>query len=90
MTAAIRRALLRIICLLTLLVPRALPAQAPGPVLRAHSSQVDIQDGDVLLKGAWTVDPVVALDVYDARRSAAGKRVTFITDQESLSFEVQP
>jgi hypothetical protein len=75
---------------LALLSPCALPAQEYLPVLRAHSTQVDIQDGDVLLKGAWTVDPTVALDVYDVRRSALGKKVTFITDQGSLSFEVQP
>ena len=90
MPPSIRRTVRRILCLLILSAPGALPAQESLPVLRAHSTQVDIQDGDVLLKGAWTVDPTVALDVYDVRRSALGKKVTFITDLGSLSFDVQP
>ena len=89
MTPAIRQTTLRMLCGLILLAPLALKAQ-PLPILKSHATQVDIQDGDVLLKGAWTVDPTVALDVYDARRSAQGKKVTFITDQGSLSFDVQP
>ena len=77
------------LCLLGLL-GSPLKAQPPLPTLRAHAPLVDIQDGDRLLKGAWHVDPRVPLDVYDVVRSAQGKRVTFISDLERLSFEVQP
>lgn len=80
---------LRCICLLGLLGP-VLLAEPPLPLLRAHTNQVDIQDGDQLLKGAWRVDPSVPLDVYDVRRSVQGKKVTFISDLEVLSFDVQP
>lgn len=90
MTASICLTVRRILCLLILLSPGALRAQESLPILRAHASQVDIQDGDVLLKGAWTVDPAVALDVYAARRSALRKKVTFITDLDSMSFDVLP
>src|SRR5262245_40745032 len=65
-------------------------AQEALPTLRAESRLVDIQDGDRLLKGIWTIDPAVALDVYLARRTSKPKRVTFITDVDSLSFDVQP
>jgi len=60
------------------------------PVLRAHSRAIDIRDGDRFLKGVWSADPSVALDVYEARRSVAGKRVTFISDVDSLAFDVEP
>jgi hypothetical protein len=65
-------------------------AQEGLPVLRANSRSVDIQDGDRFLKGHWTIDPSVALDIYDAVRPAEDKTVTFTTDAESLSFDVQP
>jgi len=91
MTPSSRQTAFRAFGLLVLLaVSAALSAQPSLPILRAHATQVDIQDGDTLLKGGWTVDSTVALDVYDARRSSQGKTVTFITDQGSLSFKVQP
>jgi hypothetical protein len=60
------------------------------PVLKANSTSVDVQDGDRLLKGDWTIAPAVALDVYDVARTTARKRVTFITDIDSMSFDVEP
>jgi len=72
------------------LSPITLRAEVPLPILRAHSRQVDVQDGGHLMKGVWTVDPRVPLDVYEAQRSAEPRQVTFITDQESMSFDVQP
>ena len=74
----------------------ALSAHSPAwaeegtPILRAHSRTVDVRDGDRLLRGVWNADPASALDVYDARRTRGGKRVTFISDIDSLSFEVRP
>jgi len=64
--------------------------QQAQPVLRANSTAVDIRDGGWLLKGDWVLDPAVALDVYDARRTTEEKRVTFITDVDSMSFDVRP
>jgi hypothetical protein len=79
------------LCLLGSLIPaQAAHAQQAPPVLKANSTAVDVRDGDRFLKGEWIIDPTVALDVYVARRSTEGKRVTFITDIDSMSFDVQP
>ncbi len=66
------------------------PAAAAELVLRADSPMVDIQDGARLWKGIWTIDPTVALDVYNASRDARPKRVTFISDVDRLSIDVEP
>jgi hypothetical protein len=81
----------RALCLLAAAIAAqtAFAQQAP-PVLNANSAAVDIRDGDRLLKGGWIIDPAVAFDVYVARRTTEGKRVTFITDIDSMSFDVRP
>jgi predicted aspartyl protease len=76
--------------LVVLLMHGTTLAQDDVPVLKANSKTVDVQDGDKLLKGGWAIDPTVELDVYDARRSSKERRVTFITDVDSMSFDVQP
>jgi hypothetical protein len=77
--------------LLAALCAARVPAEEPHlPVLRANSPVVDVRDGNHLLKGIWAVDPAVPLDIYDAKRSAAPKRITFISDIDSLSFDVEP
>lgn len=65
-------------------------AGAEPPVLLANSAAVDVRDGDRFQEGVWVADPAVALDVYAALRSTAAKRVTFISDIDSLSFDVLP
>jgi Aspartyl protease len=65
-------------------------AHAATPTLKSNSKTIDIRDGERLLKAAWTVDPAVALDVYDAVRTARSKKVTFISDIDSISFDVEP
>lgn len=77
------------LCALALL-PTTAWAEDPLPVLRAHASLVDIQDGDQLLKGLWTADPSLPLDIYNARRSSQGRKIAFHSDVDSISFDVQP
>ena len=60
------------------------------PVMKANSKTVDVQDGERFLKGGWVIDPAVALDVYDAQRTLREKRITFISDIDSISFDVEP
>ncbi len=60
------------------------------PVLRAESKVLDVQDGERLLKAEWSADPAIPLDVYDARRAGGAKRITFISDVDSMSFDVEP
>lgn len=85
--------------ILTLLVlvsaSRPLWAQSPErpkelPVLRTNAPTIDVQDGERLHKGGWVVSPEVALDVYNADRTLGPKTITFISDIERLSLEVEP
>ena len=62
-------------------------AQDKLPILKANSTQVDIKlDKYPVRKNVWTIMPAEKLDVY--RTSA--KKVTFYTDQESMSFTIDP
>jgi hypothetical protein len=72
------------------LAKAAIAAGAEPPVLLANSAAVDVRDGDRFQKSVWVVDPAVELDVYAALRTTVAKRVTFISDVDSLSFDVLP
>lgn len=62
-------------------------AQKKLPVIKATSTQVDIKDDNYpVRKNAWTVVPTEKLDVY----ATNAKKVTFYTDKESISFNVDP
>jgi hypothetical protein len=65
-------------------------AQSELPVLKANSPNVQILDGSSLSKGDWIIDPATELDVYEAIRSSKKRTITFKTDVESKSFEVEP
>ncbi|MBK7405100.1 MAG: hypothetical protein IPJ41_10825 [Phycisphaerales bacterium] len=82
------KTLLRILAI-PLLVAGA-GAQTGPPVLDADSAAITIQDGEVLLQGVWTAGSIDGIEVYDAIRSARGRRVTFISDTDSVSFDVAP
>ncbi len=56
------------------------------PVVRSNSFVVDIKDDGMLRKGAWRVVPEEKLDVY----KSSAKRVTFYTDIDSISFNIDP
>lgn len=59
-------------------------------VVRANSAKADVQDGNRLLRGIWTIQPEVELDVYYARRAKGERKVTLRTDIDSISFDVHP
>lgn len=61
-------------------------AQKKLPVIKASSTQVDIKDDNNLHKNAWRIVPEEKLDVY----TTSGKRVTFYTDIDSITFKVDP
>lgn len=64
--------------------------QDAPPVVRANSTTADIQDGNRLLRGIWTIQPGIELDTYYARRAKGKRKVTLRTDVDSLSFDVRP
>ena len=59
------------------------------PVIKANSTIVDIDDGHNFRKGHWTIDPSLKLDIYYPQRSRNSKTVTFRTDIDSISFDVE-
>lgn len=62
-------------------------AQKKLKVVRATSTSVDIKDDNYpVRKNAWTIMPKEKLDVY----TTSAKKVTFYTDQESITFNVDP
>lgn len=65
-----------------------LAAQDRPPVIRAQSKVVTIIDGHHEKKDYWFVMPERAPEVYYAELPRVPHRVTFVTDQESISFDV--
>ncbi|WP_406824602.1 transglutaminase domain-containing protein [Pedobacter sp. KACC 23697] len=62
-------------------------AQKQLKIVKATSTSVDIKDDNYpVRKNAWTVMPKEKLDVY----TTSAKKVTFYTDQESISFNIDP
>lgn len=61
-------------------------SQKNWPVIKATSTKMDIKDGDVLRKGAWTIVPEAKPDVH----MTSSKKVTFYSDIENISFNINP
>lgn len=61
-------------------------AQKNLPIVKANSTEVDIKDDKKLSKKAWRIVPEEKLDVY----VTSGKKVTFYTDIDSISFNINP
>lgn len=61
------------------------------PVLKSHTYNISIRDGDDFRKGRWNIDPKVNPDVYEAPMAInqQHKLVTFITDVDSLQLRVE-
>lgn len=76
-----------LIILALLLSVNTIFAQKKWPIIKATTTQVAIKDDNYpVRKNAWTVVPQEKLDVYTTK----AKKVTFYTDQESISFNVDP
>lgn len=75
-----------LLLILVLVVSQSLLAQKNLPVIKASSLQVDIKDDGELRKNAWRIVPEEKLDVY----TTSGKKVTFYTDIDSITFKVDP
>jgi hypothetical protein len=72
-----------------ILLAQILFAQVKIPIIKAVSKTVDIRDGDTFKKASWTITPDVHPDVYATSVSKKPKRITFYTDQDSISFSVK-
>lgn len=58
-------------------------------LLKSNSPTLDIRDGNNLRKGRWSIDPKTKPDIYEAFIDKKYKRVTFISDIDSISFKVK-
>lgn len=64
--------------------------QPKVPTIRSNTPLVSIQDGEVLRRQAWLLDPESKPDIYEVGiMNGKPHRVTFITDVESISFLVE-
>ena len=73
--------------LMLLVTVTMLHAQNKLRIVKATSTSVDIKDDNYpVRKNGWTVVPKEKLDVYNT----SARKVTFYTDQESISFKVDP
>ncbi|MGC3980134.1 MAG: DUF4932 domain-containing protein [Steroidobacteraceae bacterium] len=65
-------------------------AQESLPTIQSNAGYVSVQQGDKLSKNSWRLSPSLKPDVYKAML-LGGKpnKVTFITDLDSISFEVE-
>lgn len=61
-------------------------SQKSTPIISATSKTVDINIGDKLNKGVWTISPDLLVDIYDVNE--VGEVVTFYTDIDSISVKV--
>ena len=72
-----------------ILLGQLLFAQVKIPTIRATSKVVDIRDGNVFKKGYWNITPDAHPDVYTTSFSKKTKRITFYTNQDSITFNVK-
>ncbi|PUV25806.1 retropepsin-like aspartic protease [Sphingobacterium athyrii] len=56
------------------------------PVIRASKSMVSIRDGKLFAKDVWKLTPTTAPDIYYTQVPRAKRKITFITDKDSISF----
>jgi carboxyl-terminal processing protease len=83
---------MKIVTLITafILFTFAINAQEKLPTIKANSATVSIQDGENLSKDSWTLAPEAKPDVYETTLSKGKtKKVTFITDSDRISFDVE-
>ena len=78
---------LKILILIVLgISAKTIVAQSQQKIVKANSTQVDIRDGNNLKKGYWRIVPEADPDIY----TTSAKKVTFYTDIDSISFDVEP
>jgi hypothetical protein len=78
---------------LLLMIGMSIFGQDTLPVIKATSEKVDIRVGnEYFVKGGWALDPNKKPDVFSigSKWAYEEKKVTFITNIDSISFTVKP
>ncbi|HET9952833.1 MAG TPA: DUF4932 domain-containing protein [Candidatus Eisenbacteria bacterium] len=79
-----------ILALAALTIAAAANAQVASPVLKSTRPVVSIRVGSQFQQDAWRLAPEVRPDVYEVDVPAGAKRrVVFITDVDSLGFDIE-
>ncbi|MCE7039653.1 DUF4932 domain-containing protein [Dyadobacter sp. CY312] len=60
------------------------------PVVNASDLKIDIRIGNEFYKGQWNLNTSLRPDVYDAYVTGTSTPVTFISDRDSIRFDVKP
>ncbi len=64
-------------------------AQSSLPILRAQSATISIRDGKNYKSNSWKLDPKAKPDIYYTGLPQKDSRITFISDIDSITFEVK-
>ena len=68
----------------------SISAQDTLPIIKSNINKLSIQDGEVLKKDGWKLSPDTKPDIYETGLlNGTPKQVTFITDVDSISFNVE-
>lgn len=59
------------------------------PVIKAGSKNVKIRDGEIFKENYWVIFPETNPDIYWVEFPRKDHKVTFITDQDSISFDIK-
>jgi C-terminal processing protease CtpA/Prc len=79
-----------IFTILLILFTLTITAQDTLSVIKSNVNIISIQDGDLMRKDSWTLVPEARPDVYETSvQSGQKKKVTFITDIDKISFDVE-
>ena len=65
-------------------------AQDKLPILQSTTETISIRDGQILRSDYWTLVPEAKPDVYVADKSNQSKIISFISDIDSISFNLEP
>lgn len=76
-----------ILALALVLVCRAQPII---PVIHSDSTIIDIRDGLNYIQKQWVLLPAIKPDIYQTPNTINTKLVSFITNKDSISFNVEP
>lgn len=77
-----------LIAFLSLLICSNLMAQSL-PIIRATSKNIKIRDGANFKEDYWVIFPETKPDIYYVDFPRRDQKVTFITDKDSISFDVK-
>lgn len=65
-------------------------AQEKLPLIKSSVNVISIEDGSVMKKDSWTLVPDAKPDIYETSvKQGQKKKITFITDLDKISFEVE-